>query len=174
MSEVGVASHQPDHPDWRISGWPCSHPCPCAHIHHSNVTSAQQLSPRPYEMGLFWEHQSGYKISWNLMSLRMLSLMPSLAAAASAAIDLDHFSLVSMGQFNPQLLLFILLPFAGRAAWMWSGSLQYGPNASQLHGCSAQKNDGSTWPWTTAERGSWPWSPEPHDPTIWNELSTPG
>lgn len=40
------------------------------------------------------------------MSLRMLSLIPSLAAAASAAIDSDHFKVVPSDRFSPQLLLF--------------------------------------------------------------------
>ena len=62
----------------------------------------------------------------------------------------------------------------GGAAWLRSCPLQYGPDAGQFHGCSTQKNDGSTWPCTTAERRTWPWSPEPHDPPLWNELSTPG
>lgn len=93
MSEVGVASHQPDHPDWRISGWPCPHPCPCAHIHHSNVTSAQQLSPRPYEMGLFLRTPKSLQITRNLVSLRMLSLITMLAFAVSVSKDSDHFKL---------------------------------------------------------------------------------
>lgn len=115
------------------------------------------------------------QITWNLMSLRMLSLIPSLAAAASVAIVSDHFKVVPSDRFSPQPLLFaFFFFFAGRAAWMWSCSLQYGPDAGQLHGCSAQKNDDSAWPRTTAERGPGPWSPEPHDPPIWNELSTPG
>lgn len=34
------------------------------------------------------------QITWNLMSLRMLSLMPSLAVAVSVAIDSDNFNLL--------------------------------------------------------------------------------
>lgn len=52
------------------------------------------------------------------MSLRMLSLIPSLAAAASAAIDSDHFKVVPSDRLSPQLLLFASFFFAGRAAWM--------------------------------------------------------
>lgn len=122
----GVASHQPDHPDWRISGWPCPHPCPCAHIHHSNVTSAQQLSPRPYEMGLFWATPKVVTSNFicSLVSLRMLSLMTSLANAMWPAI-LSEMQVIS----NCRVFL------NGRCSWL-SVALCFTLQAGLL-GCEA-------------------------------------
>lgn len=85
--------------------------------------------------------------------------------------------------FSSSVLLLLLLFFllfwfdvllAGGAAWLRGGPVQYGPDAGQLHGCSAQKNDGSTWPWASTERGTRPCPPEPYDPPLWNELPPPG
>lgn len=109
----------------------------------------------------------------SLVSLRMLSLT-SLANATSLPILSEMQIISNCRLFDVVNCCSSFFFFAGRAAWLRSCPFQYGPDAGQLHGCSAQKNDGSTWPWTTAERRTWPWSPEPHDPPIWNELSTPG